>query len=43
MKNRELCYFVPNLIPKTINGSRAEFFEGVGQLGQTKPSPRLGH
>jgi hypothetical protein len=43
MKNRELCYFVPNLILKTTKGSRAEFFQDVGELGQSKPSPKLGH
>ncbi len=43
MKNRELCYFVPNLIPKTTKGSRAEFFQGLGQLGQSKHSPKIGH
>jgi hypothetical protein len=41
MKNRELCYFVPNLIPKTTKGSRAEFFQG--KLRQSKPGPKLGH
>jgi hypothetical protein len=42
MKNRELLYFVPNLIPKTTKGSRTEFFQAVGKLGQSKPSPKLG-